>query len=336
MKRIAIMGVGSLGTILGAYISKSGRQIDLIDVNKEHVDALNKNGAKVIGKVNMTVSVKALTPDEMEGIYDLVLYMTKQTYNETALRQLLPHINENSIVCTLQNGLPEPAVCEVVGNERVMGAPVEWGATFRGPGVSELTSDANHLSFTLGTIDGKVTDKLMEVKQILESMCPVRVSNNLMGLRWTKLLMNATFSGLSTVLGGTFGDVLDSDEAMNYIAEIGKECVQVAYASGVKLEPYLHYDFREIFKFKNDEEKNFTIEKVREIWGPHRALMASMLQDLKKGRKCEIDAINGIVSVFGKEKGVATPINDIVVEIIKGIESGKYTYEAKNIELLRK
>jgi hypothetical protein len=113
--RVAIMGAGSMGTILGAYIAKAGRQIDLIDVNKEHVDALNKKGATIIGTVNFNVPIKALTPDQMEGTYDLVFYMTKQTYNETALKQLLPHLHKDTVVCTTQNGLPEPAVAEVIG-----------------------------------------------------------------------------------------------------------------------------------------------------------------------------------------------------------------------------
>ena len=77
--KVAIMGVGSLGTILGAYISKAGKEIDLIDVNQAHVDALNRRGATIIGTTLFNTPAKAITPDQMEGIYDLVFYMTKQT-----------------------------------------------------------------------------------------------------------------------------------------------------------------------------------------------------------------------------------------------------------------
>lgn len=132
--RLAIMGAGSIGTVLGAYIAKSGRQIDLIDANREHVNALNANGAHVIGKSDFVVPVHALVPEDMVGVYDLVIYMVKQTFNDSALKQLLPHLHENSIVLTLQNGIPELAVAEYVGKERTMGGTVGWGATWISPG----------------------------------------------------------------------------------------------------------------------------------------------------------------------------------------------------------
>ena len=138
--RIAIMGAGSLGTILGAYITKAGYQVDLIDAYKEHVDALNEKGAHVVGTVDFVQKVHAITPDQMEGVYDLIIYMAKQTYNDTAIPQIAAHIDENSTVCVSQNGIPEYAVSAVIGEERVVGAPVGWGATFQGPGCSALTT----------------------------------------------------------------------------------------------------------------------------------------------------------------------------------------------------
>src|SRR3954465_14090333 len=86
--RIAIMGAGSLGTIIGALITAGGQEIDLIDVNKEHVEALNHSGAKITGFMDLRVPVKALLPNEMTGKYDLVFLLTKQVYNQTCLDQL--------------------------------------------------------------------------------------------------------------------------------------------------------------------------------------------------------------------------------------------------------
>jgi len=108
--RMAIMGAGSLGTIIGALITKGGREIELIDINKEHVDALNNSGARITGFLDLCVPVKAIVPSEMTGTYDLVFLLTKQVYNKTTLAQLLPHLSEDSIVCTLQNGVPEDYV----------------------------------------------------------------------------------------------------------------------------------------------------------------------------------------------------------------------------------
>ena len=211
IQRIAVMGAGSLGTILGAYLSKAGRDVVLIDTYQAHVDALNQNGAHITGAVEMTVPVKAITPEQMEGQYDLFFYLAKQTYNDVAIPQMMAHMGEGSVICTGQNGLPERAVSKAVGVHRTLGSPVGWGATFMGPGCSALTSTSQ--AFYLGTLDGQITEKLLEVKSILEDMCPVHVSENLMGYRWTKLLVNCTFSGLSASFGCTFGDVLDDPRA---------------------------------------------------------------------------------------------------------------------------
>jgi 2-dehydropantoate 2-reductase len=331
--RIAIMGAGSMGTILGAYIAKSGTQIDLIDANVEHVNALNENGAKITGTVEFTTPVKALTPDEMEGIYDFVFYMVKQTYNEAALGQLLSHLDENSTVCTLQNGMPEEAVAKIIGTERTIGGTIGWGATWLEPGVSALTSSPDKLTFDVGELNGQITERLKYAKEMLEKMCPTEILENLLGIRWTKLMVNATFSGMSAALGCTFGDVLDDEKALLCVKHIANECIDVAKAKGVKMEDIQGFDLGTLLAFKTEEERDSKDPVYHKMWGPHRKLKASMLQDLEKGRKCEIDAINGVVCESGDEIGIDTPVNDMVVEIVKGIQDKKYECKFSNLEM---
>ena len=321
--RMAIMGTGSLGTILGAYISKAGHKIDLIDPYKEHVEVLNKNGAKVIGLADFTQAVTAITPSQMEGIYDLVFYMTKQTYNEEAFKNLKPHVNDKSIIVTLQNGLPERAVVREFGEDRVMGCPVGWGATFKGPGLSELTSDINKAWFDLGRVDGKITPALDEVKKILDSMCNTIITDNLMGIRFSKLLANATFSGMSASMACPFVDVLENEKALTCVKYIGNECIKIAGAAKIKMEPFGEcYPQRDLV-FTTIEEREALSQVYKDTWWPHRMNRASMLQDLEKGRKCEINAINGVVCEMGDEYGIDTPLNDQVVDVVSRIEQGK-------------
>lgn len=331
--RLAVMGAGSLGTILGAYIKKGGLGIELIDVNEENVNVLNKKGATVTGKIDFNVSVSALTPSEMDGIYDIVFYTVKQTYNETALNQLLPHLGANSVVVTLQNGVPEPLIAEVVGGDRVVGCPVGWGATWIGPGVSELTSDLDKLTFDLGEYEGGITERLFKIKEILELMCPTTIENNLIGIRWTKVLINATFSGMSAALGCTFGDVLDNKDALECAKHIANECINVANAANIKMEPLQGHDLGDLLGFNTKKEMDSKDPIYEAVWGPHRKLKASMLQDLEKGLKTEIDAINGVVYEFGRKHNIDTPVNKQVVEIVKGIEDGKYRPEISNLSL---
>lgn len=332
--KTCIYGAGSLGTVLGAYISKAGYPVDLVTRNREHVDALNKDGAHIIGTVDMIVPVHALTPDELTEKYDLIILMTKQLDNKNVLENLKKNMNDDCIVCTMQNGLPELSVSEVVGEDRTMGCSVAWGATLHGKGVSELTSEPDSMTFGLGRMNGKKDDKLMQVKKILELMCPVEIEDNFMGVRWSKLLINSAFSGMSAVMGGTFGDAAERKDSRVCCQAIIKECIDVAKASGIKIEPVQGKDIVKLLDYNGAGlKKKISFFLIPICIKKHRLLKASMLQDLEKGKKCEVDAINGVVCAYGRKNGVNTPYNDKVCEIVHGIEDGKYTYSFDNVKM---
>lgn len=333
--RIALMGAGSLGTILGAYITKAGYDITLVDAYAEHVKALNETGAHVVGTVDFTVPVKACLPEEMGGIYDVVLYMTKQTFNDTALPQVAAHVGPDSIIVTTQNGLPEMALIDQFGEDRVMGCPVGWGATFKGPGVSELTSVPDQMSFELGRINGVVDDKVLLVQKILESMCPTTILENLMGARWTKVLINATFSGMSAVMGCCFGEVVDDPAGLICAEHIANECIQIAKAAGIRMEPIHGHNFDQLLAFSTLEQRQKLEPIYKAIIKPQYLLRASMLQDIEHGRRCEVDAINGVVCDMGKRYGVDTPVTGQVVDIIKKLERGDLALSKDNAALIR-
>lgn len=253
--KTAIYGAGSLGTVLGAYLAKAGVDVDLITRNREHVDALNKDGAKIIGTVNMTVPVHALTPDEMTEKYELIILLTKQLDNVNVLKKLQKNMTDDCIVCTLQNGLPELSVSEVVGEDRTMGCTVAWGATLHGKGVSELTSEPDSMSFGLGRMNGQKDDKLMQVKALLEKMCPVEVEDNFMGVRWSKLLINAAFSGMSAVIGGTFGDAAENKTSPCLLPEPYKRVHRCCRGGGNKNRAGSGQGYRQASRLQGQRHK---------------------------------------------------------------------------------
>lgn len=333
MGRYAIYGAGSLGTVLGAFITKNGGEIDLINRNKAHVDLLNEKGAKIIGTVDMTVPVKAITPDMMEGKYDVIVLLTKQLFNKEVVTMLKDYLSDEGVIVTLQNGIPEPGIAEIVGANHTMGCAVEWGAALIEPGVCELTSDKDSLSFHMGKMEG-ITDKQNKmVKDLLQLMCPVHEEENLMGARWSKLLINATFSGLGTVVGGVFGDVSEDKAGQKVAIRCMKECIDVGHASGVEFAPVQGKNIVGLFYYKNTLKRALGCMLLPIAMKKHRDIEPSMLQDIKKGKPCEIDAINGVVCDFGKKYGVATPINDRIVEIIKKIQAGELKAEKANFAL---
>lgn len=333
MKRFAIYGAGSLGTVLGAYITKNGGKIELINRNKAHIDALNKNGATINGTVDLNVEVHAYTPDKMSGKYDVFLLMTKQLQNKEVVSMLKEYLADDGVIVTLQNGLPEPGIAEIVGENRTMGCTVEWGANLSAPGVCTLTSDPESLSFHMGKMNGITDEQFNMVKELLELMCPVHVEENLLGARWSKLLINATFSGLGTVVGGTFGSVSEDKAGKKVAIRCMKECIDVGHASGVTFAPVQGKNITKLFYYKGALKRAFATFLIPIAMKKHRNIVPSMLQDLNNGKKCEIDAINGMVVEFGKKHNVATPINDRIVEIIKKCETGELKPCAENIKL---
>ena len=333
MAKYAIYGAGSLGTVLGAYITKNGGEIELINRNRAHVEALTEKGAVINGTVEMTVPVKAITPDQMSGPYDVILLMTKQLYNKQIVTELKSYLSEDGVIVTLQNGLPEPLIAEIVGSEHTMGCVVEWGAALTAPGVCTLTSEPDSLSFHMGKMDGISDEQFKKVKDLLELMCPVHEEPNLIGARWSKLLINATFSGLGTVVGGTFGDVSEDPYAKKIAVRCMKECIDVGHAAGVVFAPVQGKDITKLFYYKNKLKYAFALLLLPIAMKKHRAIVPSMLQDIRNGKACEINAINGVVCDFGKASGVATPINDRIVSVIKQIEKGELKAEKANIRL---
>ena len=333
MKRYAIYGAGSLGTVLGAYITKNGEKIDLINRNRAHVDALRKNGAIINGTVDLTVPVSALTPDEMSGKYDVILLLTKQLLNKEVVTFLKDYLEDDGVIVTLQNGLPEPGIAEIIGSNRTMGCVVEWGAALTAPGVCTLTSEVDGLSFHMGKMDGITDEKFNEVKNLLELMCPVHEESNLIGARWSKLLINATFSGLGTVVGGVFGDVSENKAARKVAIRCMRECIDVGHAAGVEFAPVQGKNIVALFYYNGAIKRAIATMLIPIAMKKHRNIEPSMLQDIKKGKACEVDAINGVVCEWGRKCGVKTPFNDKIVEIIRKCESGELTPCAENIKL---
>lgn len=328
--RTAIIGIGSIGTIVGALVfhnKPEDMDIVLVDANRAHVEVLRKNGATVTGKLKLkNIPVKVIYPEEMDGVYDTVILLTKQTYNESVFSRLMPHLHADSVICTLQNGIPEESVASYVGTGRTVGGTIGWGATWIAPGVSELTSDRSRMIFEIGELDGRLTPRLEKIAWVLRLACVCNIISNLEGIRWSKLLMNSTMSGLSAALGCTYADILDDEKAVRCAAHLTNELIHVADARGIRLEVLVKgYDFNDL-RFRTCLEQENAIAWLRKFYIPDRPLKASMLQDMEKGIKCEIRQINGVVSQWGKKTGVATPMNDTIVRIVTEFEEGERAF----------
>ncbi len=200
-------------------------------------------------------------------------------------------------------------------------------------GVSALRSDPEKMTYDIGELDGKTTDRIIMVKDVLCHAGMAIVTENLLGIRWTKLLINVGISGISTVLGSAGAQILDSDKAITAIILLMIEAIKTSQALGIKLEPLQGVDLSFLPAAANENLDNVkSLSKM--VFSSFGEAKASMLLDLEKGLPCEIEAINGYLYRMSRETGVATPVNDQVTTMIRDIQDGKLRYDFSNLDRL--
>ena len=340
--RIAIYGAGAMGTVLGVMLKKGGLDnVDLITRNEAHVKGMREQGATVVCEadgVELNEKVNAILPSEMQGRYDVIFLMTKQRYNAETLTALLPYLKEDGAVCTTQNGLPELSVAAIVGEKCTYGAATSYGATFIGGGKMALTSKMQAMSIEFGGYqnDGEKTDLIADILSYAGKASGnenfVKKSDNLLGARWSKLAINAAFSGLSVVTGLTFGEVAKRKNTRKLALGILRECMDVAKASGVTLAPMQGHDMEKMLGGRTPFKRFIAYLVLPIAMKKHKKLVSGMLKDVQNGKKCEIDFIDGVVCREGARVGVKTPLCDKIVEIVHGIENGLYEIDYKNTD----
>lgn len=333
--RAAIFGAGAMGTVLGAYISRAGRRIDLITRNLSHVSALKNSGAKIEGTVNFTTPVSAFSPEEMFGEYDIIFLMTKQRDNVKICEFLSKYLKSDGAICTMQNGLPEPSIASVIGEERTLGCAVSWGATFKEAGCAILTSSPRKLTFSLGAYSIN-NSNLVKAVELLSCMGKVAVEKNFIGARWAKLAINSAFSSLSAITGLTFGEVASYKSTKAIALSMLNEAFEVANACGVKIEKIQGHDIVKIYRCNGGLKRLIALKLLPLAMKNHKHIISGMYYDLKAGKKCDISFINGVIVSMAKEQNIFAPLNEKVLEIAHKIENKELDISADNVSLLNK
>ena len=214
---------------------------------------------------------------------------------------------------------PSCAEAGIVGEENLIWGTVEWGSTNLGPGRLAQTTSA---PFVVGEPDGRTRGRTRLLAEVLRNVEDVRVTENIRGQVWSKLLVNSAFSGLGAVSGLLYQEVVEDPEGREVALALWREGYDVGVAQGITLDEVLGVP-AESLVVRASEDRARVDEALGVAMSYAGATKASMLQDLERGLKTEVDVINGGVVRKGQEFGVETPINSRVVELMHAMERGE-------------
>ena len=311
---ILVVGGGAIGGITAAKLAGAVRRVVVLDTNEEHVARLRDPGLTIEEEGGeSTVALEAVaSAGELDGEFDFALVAVKSPFHRAALEPLAATGKVESFV-SLGNGLIQDRMAEIVGADRLLSCIVEWGGTNLGPGrvVRDTTAP-----MVVGELDGEERERTRLLARSLGEGFEVRVTRNLRGQIWSKLLVNTTFTGLSAISGLRYGAVAEHPDGREAAYAIWTEGVLVGEAEGLTLETV--YDNVEPRSLVDRDDA--ALAKIMDVAGNTKP---SMLQDLEQGRATEVDVVNGGVAGRGRAHSIPTPFNDRVVELVHLMEDGE-------------
>jgi 2-dehydropantoate 2-reductase len=304
--RIAIVGAGAMGSVYAALLADAGNDVVVVDLAREHVEAIRRDGLRVEGASGeRTVRLDAVTDPSEAGVVDLVVVATKAMDAPAAATASLPLLGDDSVVLTIQNGRGSAeAVAGAVGVERLLvGVAGGFGASILAPG--HVRHEGMEL-VRMGEATGGPSERLERVAGAWRAAgFTVETCPDIERVVWEKLICNATFSGPCGVLDRTIGEVLADADAWAVASSCAREGFEVATALGVGLsfdDPVAH---------------------VAAFGSRIPAAYPSLVQDLRAGRRTEIDAINGEIPRAGREVGIEAPVNATVTSVVRALERAR-------------
>lgn len=319
---ILIWGAGAIGGTIGAYWARAGIEVLLVDVAAEHVAACRTTGLGIDGPVDrFTVKVPAVTPDEVEGQFARIVLAVKAQDTAAAVAMLQPHLSASGFVLSVQNGLNEIEISRRVGAGRTVGALVNFGADWLGPG---RILRGNRGAVVVGEIDGEFRARTREMQEMLRLVEPdAALTDDIWGFLWGKLAYGAML----------FATALNMDSIADNFADparfpvwrkLGEEVVMAAAARGVTPVGVDGLDPASFSGSSSDERARQSIAAIAAFNRQSAKTHSGVWRDLAvRKRRTEVDAQIGVIVELSAEVGIDTPVIRRLVELVHDVETGR-------------
>ncbi len=335
--KIVIVGAGAVGGVIAGYLSHFNYNIQLVCKHREILESIENNGLRIEGIKDHIISYPDTVIDvsQITEKPDIVFLATKANDVKEVAQIIVPFLKDDTVVVSLQNGICVDLIAEVVQPERTVGCVVGWSAMMLIPGRLELTSDGE---FIIGELDGEVTHRLLIIKSMLEKIFKVKISTNIYGVLYSKLIINSCITTLGAISGLYLRELLNLDIVRTIFLHVLTEAVQVAKVAQIKLEKISgKIDLYKFVLTSKELHSNFSFSLLKKhlmiqlIGLKYRRLKSSSLQSLEQAKLTEIDYLNGYIVKKAQQFNIPVPINEKLVSIVKNIEAGKMKIERKNL-----
>ena len=333
IRRSLVWGAGAIGGTLGAYLARAGADITMVDVAGEHVEAIARVGLRVTGPIDeFTVRVPAFLPETLDGRWDEIILATKAHHTGAAVRALVRHLTDNGYVVSAQNGLNEIEIAEVVGAARTVGAFVNFGADYLGPGVIH---HAGRGAVVVGEIDGRLTPRVVDIGNAWRHFeRRALVTPNIWGYLWGKEAYGAMLFA-TALTNESIADALAMATYRPLYIALARESLAVAQARGVRPETFDGFDPT---AYLPGAEAGAAEQSLDALVAHNRRSAKShsgIWRDLAvRQRPTEVDAQLGIVVTLAAEASVQTPLTARLVTLIHEIERGVRPQSLETLDLL--
>jgi 2-dehydropantoate 2-reductase len=320
--RIGIIGAGAIGCVVGGLLARAGEDVTLVDQWPEHVEAMRAHGLRLSGTCgDHLVRVRALHIHELQQVaepFDTVFIAVKSYDTEWATALGVTYLKPDGVVVDFQNGINDHRVAAVAGRERTLGCVILISAGMYEPGHA-LRTDAGKSAFKIGEHDGTDTPRARRLAEMLSAVAPAQVTTNLWGERWSKLAVNCMVNPLSGLSGLGTAEVRLDPAARRLAVFLGAEVISVGRAAGHEVEPIWGIATQRFVDAAAGRGLAEVEQAVSADAASRKGGRPSMLQDVMRGRRTEVEHLNGYVSAEGRRLGVPAPLNAAVVDVFRAL-----------------
>jgi len=335
--RCLVWGAGAIGGTLGAYLARAGHDVTLVDIVAEHVDAINGNGLRITGPIaEFTVRLIARPPDRLAGTWDTIVLATKAHHTEAAARTLVPHLTPTGCVVSAQNGLNELIIAQVAGEQRTVGAFVNFGADYLEPG-SILYGGRGTVMIgeAFGEPSHRVSPRVVAIRDAWRDFDErADTTPNIWGYLWGKEAYGAMLFA-TALTNDSIADCLARPEYRGLYIALAREILAIARSRGVHPEAFDGFDPR---AYLSDAPAGAAEQSLDQLVAHNRKSAkthSGIWRDLAvRKRPTEVDAQLGIVVSLGKEAGVPAPLTSALVTLIHEIERGERPQSEEALDAL--